>query len=41
MNIAIFGIGGVGGYYGGLLARHYEDGKTNRVSFVARGNTFG
>jgi len=37
MNIAIFGIGGVGGYYGGLLARRYEGGETHRVSFVARG----
>lgn len=32
MKIAIIGAGGVGGYYGGLLARHGHD-----VTFVARG----
>ncbi len=32
MKIAIFGAGGVGGYYGGLLARHGQD-----VTFIARG----
>jgi len=37
MNIAIVGIGGVGGYYGGCLARRYEAGEEHRVSFVARG----
>ncbi len=33
MKIAIFGTGGVGGYYGGLLARHGQD-----VTFIARGD---
>ena len=32
MRIAIFGAGGVGGYFGGRLARAGED-----VGFVARG----
>ncbi len=32
MNIAIMGTGGVGGYYGGLLARHGHE-----VTFIARG----
>src|SRR5512136_2115408 len=32
MKIAIMGTGGVGGYYGGLLARSGED-----VTFIARG----
>jgi 2-dehydropantoate 2-reductase len=37
MKIAVVGIGGVGGYYGGLLAKHYHlDGNTEIV-FVARG----
>ncbi len=33
MKIAIFGAGGVGGYYGGLLAKHGHE-----VSFIARGD---
>ena len=37
MNIAIIGIGGVGGYYGGRLARRYEAGDEHRIAFVARG----
>jgi 2-dehydropantoate 2-reductase len=37
MKIAVIGIGGVGGYYGGLLARHYFDNKDVEISFVARG----
>lgn len=32
MKIAIMGTGGVGGYYGGLLAKHAND-----VTFIARG----
>ena len=32
MKIAIMGTGGVGGYYGGLLARAGHD-----VTFIARG----
>ncbi|HXP49126.1 MAG TPA: 2-dehydropantoate 2-reductase, partial [Bacteroidia bacterium] len=36
-KIAIAGIGGVGGYFGGLLARHYENSKNVEVYFIARG----
>jgi len=37
MKIAVVGIGGVGGYYGGRLAKHYHlDGNTEIV-FIARG----
>jgi 2-dehydropantoate 2-reductase len=35
MKFAIIGVGGVGGYFGGLLARHGQD-----VTFVARGEHF-
>ncbi len=41
--ILVFGIGGVGGYFGGLLARHYgaageaDPGRTVTTTFVARG----
>ncbi|MCB0323045.1 MAG: 2-dehydropantoate 2-reductase [Bdellovibrionales bacterium] len=35
MRIAVIGVGGVGGYFGGLLARHGLD-----VTFVARGEQF-
>ena len=37
MRIAIFGIGGVGGFYGGKLARKYEDAAEHEIFFVARG----
>lgn len=37
MKIAIVGIGGIGGYYGGLLARHYRNKTDVRVVFIARG----
>ena len=37
MKIAIFGIGGVGGFYGGKLARKYEDSAEDEIFFVARG----
>lgn len=37
MQIAIIGIGGVGGYYGGKLARRYAAGSDPRIVFVARG----
>ncbi|MCZ6535778.1 MAG: hypothetical protein O6914_07385 [Chloroflexi bacterium] len=33
MDIAVMGAGGVGGYFGGMLAR-----AGNRVTFVARGD---
>jgi len=36
-KIAIVGLGGVGGYYGGLLAKHYATDPTVEVYFVARG----
>ena len=36
-KILIVGIGGVGGYYGGLLARKYENHPEIEISFVARG----
>ena len=37
MRIAIAGIGGVGGYYGGQLARYYDPGGDVAVAFIARG----
>ncbi|MBW2544487.1 MAG: 2-dehydropantoate 2-reductase [Deltaproteobacteria bacterium] len=37
MKIAIVGIGGVGGYYGGLLAKHYAGDENVEVVFIARG----
>jgi 2-dehydropantoate 2-reductase len=36
MKIVIAGIGGVGGYFGGLLARRYRDSETG-ILFIARG----
>ncbi|MCX7028232.1 MAG: 2-dehydropantoate 2-reductase [Spirochaetes bacterium] len=36
-NIAVIGIGGVGGYFGGLLARRWEGDPELAVHFVARG----
>ena len=36
-KIVIVGLGGVGGYYGGLLAKHYENDPTVEIYFVARG----
>jgi 2-dehydropantoate 2-reductase len=38
MKIAIVGIGGVGGYYGGLLAKRYFDDEDIEIVFIARGN---
>lgn len=37
MNIGIVGIGGVGGYYGGKLAKEYENSPDCRIVFIARG----
>ena len=34
MNIGVLGIGGVGGYFGGLLAAHYADSPEVRVVFI-------
>ena len=39
MRIAIVGIGGVGGYYGGKLALAYAGKGTHEIIFVARGKT--
>lgn len=36
-HIAIAGIGGVGGYYGALLAHTYQSHPALRISFIARG----
>ncbi|RNI30149.1 2-dehydropantoate 2-reductase [Rufibacter immobilis] len=36
-KIGIVGIGGVGGYFGGLLAKKYEDSDQVQVYFMARG----
>lgn len=36
-KIAVSGIGGVGGYYGGLLAAHYKHADEISIYFVARG----
>lgn len=36
MKVAIVGLGGVGGYYGGKLAHQYEN-STNEIYFIARG----
>jgi 2-dehydropantoate 2-reductase len=38
MKTAIVGIGGVGGYFGGLLAKQYADDKDVEIVFLARGN---
>ncbi|MCX5849642.1 MAG: 2-dehydropantoate 2-reductase [Deltaproteobacteria bacterium] len=37
MRIAIVGIGGVGGYFGGKLAREYENSNKHEIIFIARG----
>ncbi len=37
MRIGIIGIGGVGGYFGGKLAREYENSSQHEIIFVARG----
>ncbi|MGN0145495.1 MAG: ketopantoate reductase family protein [Clostridium sp.] len=37
MNIGIIGTGGVGGYFGGKLAKSSEGNKDNHVFFLARG----
>ncbi|MBB1193517.1 2-dehydropantoate 2-reductase [Flavobacterium sp. SOK18b] len=38
-RIGILGIGGVGGYFGGLLAKAYLDSDTIEIIFIARGKT--
>lgn len=37
MNITIAGIGAVGGYFGGLLAKHFEGNENVSINFIARG----
>ena len=37
IRIIIVGIGGVGGYFGGLLAKHYQNSKEVEIIFIARG----
>ena len=37
MRIAIVGLGGVGGYFGGKLARTYAGGERHEIIFIARG----
>jgi len=36
-KIVIVGLGGVGGYYGGMLAKQYAENPTIEIYFVARG----
>ena len=38
MRIGIIGIGGVGGYFGGKLAREYENSSQHEIIFIARGD---
>ena len=40
-KILIAGIGGVGGYFGGLLAKHYYNNSDIEIHFIARGGTAG
>lgn len=37
MQIAVVGTGGIGGYFGGLLARKYAGTGDNKVYFISRG----
>lgn len=37
MKIAISGIGGLGGYFGGLLAKHYQHSDKVEIIFLSRG----
>ena len=37
MRIAIIGIGGVGGYFGGKLAGKFENSTEHEIIFIARG----
>jgi 2-dehydropantoate 2-reductase len=38
-RIGVLGLGGVGGYFGGLLAKEYAKAKTVEIIFIARGET--
>jgi 2-dehydropantoate 2-reductase len=37
MKIAVLGMGGVGGFYGGKLARYFSGNKNCEITFIARG----
>lgn len=37
INTVVAGIGGVGGFFGGLLAKHYENHDNIKINFFARG----
>jgi 2-dehydropantoate 2-reductase len=37
VKILVAGIGGVGGYFGGLLARKFENSEEVNIAFLARG----
>lgn len=37
MNVCFFGVGGVGGYYGTLLTRYFDETDTGNTYFIARG----
>ncbi|SHG29911.1 ketopantoate reductase family protein [Flagellimonas flava] len=37
VSVLVAGIGGVGGYFGGLLASRFQDGREVHVNFLARG----
>ncbi len=39
-SIIIAGIGGVGGYFGGMLAKYYENHSAIKIKFLARGEHF-
>jgi 2-dehydropantoate 2-reductase len=38
-RIGVLGLGGVGGYFGGVLAKAYADSETIEIVFIARGET--
>lgn len=38
-RIGVLGLGGVGGYFGGLLAKEYAKAETFEIIFIARGET--
>ena len=38
-RIGILGLGGVGGYFGGLLAKAYAKSDSIEIIFIARGET--
>ena len=38
-RIGILGMGGVGGYFGGLLAKAYAESDAVEIIFIARGET--